>query len=85
MAILLAWQIIGSFFGGIRVSESEEIEGLDIGEHGMAVLSVAYLIEFLRTASELSFPGSIHHASVTTPCKGIIFGMPNLSQRAIRS
>ncbi len=31
----IAWQVIGSFFGGIRVSESEEIEGLDIGEHGM--------------------------------------------------
>ncbi len=31
----IAWQIIGSFFGGIRVSESEEIAGLDIGEHGM--------------------------------------------------
>ena len=31
----IAWQIIGSFFGGIRVSEAEEIQGLDIGEHGM--------------------------------------------------
>ncbi len=31
----IAWQIIGSFFGGIRVSENEEIAGLDIGEHGM--------------------------------------------------
>tara|TARA_Y100001968_G_scaffold10830_1_gene9074 strand:+ start:3427 stop:4923 length:1497 start_codon:yes stop_codon:yes gene_type:complete len=31
----IAWQIIGGFFGGIRVSESEEIQGLDIGEHGM--------------------------------------------------
>ncbi len=31
----LAWTIIGSFFGGIRVSENEEIAGLDIGEHGM--------------------------------------------------
>ena len=31
----IAWKIIGSFFGGIRVSEAEEIQGLDIGEHGM--------------------------------------------------
>ena len=27
--------IIGSLFGGIRVTEQEESEGLDIGEHGM--------------------------------------------------
>jgi Amt family ammonium transporter len=32
---LIAWQIIGALFGGIRVTEQEEIEGLDIGEHGM--------------------------------------------------
>jgi len=31
----IAWSVIGSIFGGIRVSEQEEIEGLDIGEHGM--------------------------------------------------
>ena len=31
----LAWSIIGGLFGGIRVSESEEVQGLDIGEHGM--------------------------------------------------
>ena len=31
----IAWKIIGSFFGGIRVTEEEEISGLDIGEHGM--------------------------------------------------
>ena len=31
----VAWSIIGTMFGGIRVSEAEEIEGLDIGEHGM--------------------------------------------------
>ena len=31
----IAWQIIGSLFGGIRVTEQEESEGLDIGEHGM--------------------------------------------------
>ncbi|AAP99341.1 MULTISPECIES: ammonium transporter [Prochlorococcus] len=31
----LAWTVIGGFFGGIRVSEEEEIQGLDIGEHGM--------------------------------------------------
>ncbi|MEA5423017.1 ammonium transporter [Synechococcus sp. CCY9202] len=32
---LIVWSIIGAMFGGIRVSESEEIEGLDISEHGM--------------------------------------------------
>ncbi|MBC1261664.1 ammonium transporter [Synechococcus sp. BSF8S] len=32
---LILWSIIGSLFGGIRVSEQEEIEGLDISEHGM--------------------------------------------------
>ncbi|MFM7642171.1 MAG: ammonium transporter [Cyanobium sp.] len=31
----LLWSVIGAFFNGIRVSEPEEIEGLDIGEHGM--------------------------------------------------
>ncbi|MDP6170893.1 MAG: ammonium transporter, partial [Prochlorococcaceae cyanobacterium ETNP2_MAG_10] len=31
----ITWKIIGACFGGIRVSESEEISGLDIGEHGM--------------------------------------------------
>jgi len=31
----LLWTVIGLFYGGIRVSEPEEIEGLDIGEHGM--------------------------------------------------
>jgi Amt family ammonium transporter len=31
----LLWTVIGAFFGGIRVSEPEEMEGLDIGEHGM--------------------------------------------------
>ena len=31
----IAWSIIGALFGGIRVSEEEEINGLDIGEHGM--------------------------------------------------
>jgi len=31
----IAWSVIGTLFGGIRVSESEEIQGLDIGEHGM--------------------------------------------------
>ena len=31
----VAWKLIGGFFGGIRVSEAEEIQGLDIGEHGM--------------------------------------------------
>ncbi|MDP6193310.1 MAG: ammonium transporter, partial [Prochlorococcaceae cyanobacterium ETNP18_MAG_1] len=31
----IAWSLIGACFGGIRVTEAEEIEGLDIGEHGM--------------------------------------------------
>jgi len=31
----IAWTVIGAIFGGIRVTESEEKEGLDIGEHGM--------------------------------------------------
>tara|TARA_Y100001968_G_scaffold87923_1_gene78976 strand:+ start:26330 stop:27829 length:1500 start_codon:yes stop_codon:yes gene_type:complete len=31
----IAWSLIGGFFGGIRVSEEEELQGLDIGEHGM--------------------------------------------------
>jgi len=31
----IAWSIIGGIFGGIRVSEEEETQGLDIGEHGM--------------------------------------------------
>ena len=32
---LITWLIIGAIFGGIRVTKDEEIEGLDIGEHGM--------------------------------------------------
>ena len=31
----IAWSVIGAMFGGIRVTEEEEINGLDIGEHGM--------------------------------------------------
>ena len=31
----IAWSVIGALFGGIRVTEEEEINGLDIGEHGM--------------------------------------------------
>jgi len=31
----IVWSIIGAFFGGIRVTEQEETEGLDIAEHGM--------------------------------------------------
>ncbi|MFM7634830.1 MAG: ammonium transporter, partial [Cyanobacteriota bacterium] len=31
----IVWTIIGTIFGGIRVTEGEEKEGLDIGEHGM--------------------------------------------------
>lgn len=29
------WSILGAASGGIRVSEGEDLEGLDIGEHGM--------------------------------------------------
>ena len=32
---LITWSIIGTLFGGIRVTEEEETMGLDIGEHGM--------------------------------------------------
>ena len=31
----IVWSVIGALFGGIRVTESEEVVGLDIGEHGM--------------------------------------------------
>jgi Amt family ammonium transporter len=31
----IVWSVIGALFGGIRVTESEEVIGLDIGEHGM--------------------------------------------------
>ena len=31
----ITWKVIGAAFGGIRVTEQEEIEGLDVGEHGM--------------------------------------------------
>jgi Amt family ammonium transporter len=31
----ILWSVIGAIFGGIRVTEQEELEGLDIGEHGM--------------------------------------------------
>ncbi len=31
----IAWYAISAIVGGIRVSKEEEIEGLDIGEHGM--------------------------------------------------
>ena len=34
-----AWQVIGAVFGGIRVTEQEESDGLDIGEHGMEAYS----------------------------------------------
>ncbi len=35
VASWIVWSLIGAIFGGIRVTEQEEIEGLDIGEHGM--------------------------------------------------
>ena len=35
----IAWQVIGALFGGIRVTEQEESDGLDIGEHGMEAYS----------------------------------------------
>jgi Amt family ammonium transporter len=31
----ILWSVLGAVTGGIRVSEGEELEGLDIGEHGM--------------------------------------------------
>ncbi len=31
----ITWKVIGGAFGGIRVTEQEETQGLDIGEHGM--------------------------------------------------
>jgi Amt family ammonium transporter len=31
----MVWSLLGSLSGGIRVTEPEELEGLDIGEHGM--------------------------------------------------
>ena len=35
----LAWTLVKTLTGGIRVSEEEEIKGLDIGEHGMEAYS----------------------------------------------
>ncbi len=35
----IAWKVIGAIFGGIRVTEQEENDGLDIGEHGMEAYS----------------------------------------------
>ncbi len=32
---LIVWSILGAVSGGIRVEEHEEVQGLDIGEHGM--------------------------------------------------
>ncbi|MFM9109611.1 MAG: ammonium transporter [Prochlorococcaceae cyanobacterium] len=31
----IAWKVLAALFGGIRVTEEEEVAGLDIGEHGM--------------------------------------------------
>jgi Amt family ammonium transporter len=31
----IVWSVLGALSGGIRVTEQEEVEGLDIGEHGM--------------------------------------------------
>lgn len=42
----IAWSVIGAIFGGIRVTKSEELEGLDIGEHGMEAYP-----DFASTAS----------------------------------
>jgi Amt family ammonium transporter len=33
-ASLVTWYVVKALFGGIRVSTEEEVEGLDIGEHG---------------------------------------------------
>jgi ammonium transporter, Amt family len=35
VASWIAWSVIGAIFGGLRVSEEEEVDGLDLGEHGM--------------------------------------------------
>ncbi|MEB3264525.1 MAG: ammonium transporter [Synechococcus sp.] len=35
VASLIVWSILGGLTGGIRVTEAEEVEGLDVGEHGM--------------------------------------------------
>jgi Amt family ammonium transporter len=35
VASWILWSIIGAIFNGLRVTEEEEIVGLDIGEHGM--------------------------------------------------
>jgi Amt family ammonium transporter len=32
---LIIWSVVASIFGGLRVTEEEEIMGLDLGEHGM--------------------------------------------------
>jgi len=39
IATFIAWKVIGVITEGIRVSREEEIEGLDIGEHGMEAYS----------------------------------------------
>ena len=36
----IAWSVIGGLFGGIRVSEEEETQGLDIGEHGLSLIHI---------------------------------------------
>ncbi len=43
----IAWTVIGAVFGGIRVTEQEETEGLDIGEHGMEAYP-----DFVSTAGQ---------------------------------
>ena len=35
LASVIFWYAIGAVTGGIRVTPEEELEGLDIGEHGM--------------------------------------------------
>ncbi|MCP9849628.1 ammonium transporter [Cyanobium sp. Morenito 9A2] len=35
VASFITWAVLGAVSGGIRVTETEELEGLDIGEHGM--------------------------------------------------
>jgi Amt family ammonium transporter len=35
VASLIIWSVVGAIFGGLRVTEEEEIMGLDLGEHGM--------------------------------------------------
>ena len=56
----IAWSVIGGLFGGIRVSEEEETQGLDIGEHGME----AY--------PDFASAKSVSYTHLTLPTKRIV-------------